>query len=113
MCFNEIENSRLDNKLLFVESLINDNKIGIGIYTAGDLKLVKANQKHIKLLFKSTLDCKNIAIDDEKLERIILNLLSNAIKFTDEGGTITVSLCKNEDNRLVNALHVEFSYIYL
>lgn len=48
--FNEIENSRLDNKLLFVENLINDNKIGIGIYTAHDLKLVKANQKYLDFM---------------------------------------------------------------
>lgn len=50
--FNEIENSRLDNKLFFVESLINDNKIGIAIYTAGDLKLIKANQKYLDYMPK-------------------------------------------------------------
>lgn len=33
-----------------------------------------------------------MAIDEEKIERIVLNLLSNAIKFTDKGGEILVSL---------------------
>lgn len=50
--FNEIENSRLDDKLVFVKSLINDNKIGIAIYTAEDLKLIKANQKYLDYMPK-------------------------------------------------------------
>lgn len=50
--FDEIENSRLDNKLLFIESLINDNRIGIGIYTANDLRLIKANQKYLDYMPK-------------------------------------------------------------
>lgn len=50
--FTEIENSRLDNKLLFIDSLINDNNIGIGIYTANDLRLIKANQKYLDYMPK-------------------------------------------------------------
>ena len=60
-----------------------------------------SNQKHINLIFNCNLDSKDIATDDEKLERIILNLLSNAIKFTNEGGTVSVSLDENKETNMI------------
>lgn len=56
---------------------------------------VYANQKNIKISFKSNVESRIISIDEEKLERIILNILSNAIKFTDSGGKIEVILNEN------------------
>lgn len=50
--FDEIENSRLDDKLLFIQSLIDDNAMGIAIYTANDLRLIKANQKYLDYMPK-------------------------------------------------------------
>ncbi len=53
---------------------------------------IYAMQKSINLIFKSTFVKKEIYIDDEKFERIMLNLLSNAVKFTPQGKCITILL---------------------
>jgi PAS domain S-box-containing protein len=53
---------------------------------------IYAEQRGIKLEFSSTLKRKEIAIDEEIYERIMLNLISNAIKFSKEGKTILVNL---------------------
>jgi len=106
---NTFRQLRLVNNLLDITRL-NSGQFKLNIKNIDIVSLTRqisqsvrlySDQKYIKLLFKSTLDCKNIATDDEKLERIILNLLSNAIKFTDKGGTITVSLCENEDDNII------------
>ena len=51
-----------------------------------------AQQKDIKLNFESAFKHKELALDVEKFERIILNLLSNAIKFTPGGKSVSVRL---------------------
>lgn len=53
---------------------------------------IYARQKQIKLNFASSLIKKEIFIDEEKYERIMLNLLSNALKFTPNGKSIEVLL---------------------
>lgn len=53
---------------------------------------IYAQQKGITLEFVSTIKIKEIGIDEEKYERILLNLLSNAIKFTPTGKTVRVSV---------------------
>lgn len=60
-----------------------------------------AKQKQINLRFTSDLVRKDIYIDEEKFERIMLNLLSNALKFTPSRKYICVLLSakrhKNKD----------------
>lgn len=56
---------------------------------------VYANQKNIKISFKSNMESKTISMDEEKFERILLNILSNAMKFTECGGTIDVTVDEN------------------
>lgn len=51
--FREIENSRLDSKLLFLEKLIAEDVLGIGIFAAQDFTLIKANQTYLNYLPKS------------------------------------------------------------
>lgn len=53
---------------------------------------IYAQQKKIKLDFSTRLHKKEIYIDEEKFERILLNLLSNALKFTSGGKSINVHL---------------------
>lgn len=59
-----------------------------------------AKSKEISIIFDTDVEEKIMAVDVDKIERIILNLLSNAIKFTDKEGNILVSI-KNEDNYIV------------
>lgn len=106
---NTFRQLRLVNNLLDITRLnsgrlkLNTKNIDIVSLTRQISQSVRiySDQKHIKLLFKCPLNCKNIVTDDEKLERIILNLLSNAIKFTDEGGTVTVSLDANKETNMI------------
>ena len=51
-----------------------------------------AETKGIEIIFDTDTEEKVIAIDPDKMERIVLNLLSNAIKFTPSGGQIFVDL---------------------
>ncbi|MCX2678656.1 ATP-binding protein [Galbibacter sp. EGI 63066] len=53
-----------------------------------------ANKKGIEFNFNATTDGVIAWFDPDKTEKIITNLLSNAIKYTDDGGSITLSLSK-------------------
>jgi signal transduction histidine kinase len=54
--------------------------------------LTISKEKGIDIIFSSSVSERNILIDDEKYERIILNILSNAIKFTPSGKSIYVNI---------------------
>ncbi|ACO85033.1 PAS domain-containing sensor histidine kinase [Clostridium botulinum] len=51
-----------------------------------------AESKGINIIFDTNVEEKIIAVDTDKIERIILNLLSNSIKFTNAGGNIFVNV---------------------
>jgi len=56
------------------------------------------DKKGINISFKSDINKKVLALDIEKVEKIILNILSNAIKFTDTDGRIDINLyIENEE----------------
>lgn len=61
-----------------------------------------AEQKDIDLDFESNVESRDLIIDNEIYERILLNLISNAIKFTPEGGTIMVSINENKEAQTVD-----------
>jgi PAS domain S-box-containing protein len=51
-----------------------------------------AKIKDIELIFDTDIEEKVIAVDPDKVERIIMNLLSNAVKFTPPQGNILVTV---------------------
>jgi PAS domain S-box-containing protein len=53
--------------------------------------------KGVNIIFDTDIEEKIMAVDEDKLERILLNLLSNAVKFTDNGGEIMVNVEDHED----------------
>ncbi|KNF07692.1 sensor histidine kinase TmoS [Gottschalkia purinilytica] len=106
---NTFRQLRLVNNLLDITRLDSD-QLKLNLKNVDIVLLTKlitesvniyADQKKINLYFKSNISSKNIIIDDEKYERIILNLLSNAIKFTPEGGSITVKVKENTINNTI------------
>lgn len=56
----------------------------------------------INLTFDTDVEEKIIAVDSDKIERIILNLLSNAIKFTKQKGSIFVNIISENDSVLIS-----------
>jgi len=55
---------------------------------------MEAKDKQIRLSFNYEDDKLNVNIDPEKADKIFFNLLSNAMKFTNEKGTITITVYK-------------------
>lgn len=51
----------------------------------------------LSIVFDTDIEEKTVAVDADKIERIMLNLLSNSIKFTDAGGSISVNISHRED----------------
>lgn len=49
------------------------------------------DRKDLRLDFEAKTDLPVLALDQDKLEKILLNLLINSVKFTSFGGTISVS----------------------
>lgn len=50
------------------------------------------DRKDLRLDFEAKTDLPVLALDQDKLEKILLNLLINSVKFTSFGGTISVSV---------------------
>lgn len=92
--------------LRLVNNLIDITKIDSGYYeiqpqnynivnVVEDITLSVAEyieNKGISLIFDTEVEEKIMAVDAEKIERIMLNLLSNAIKFTPKGKEIIVNI---------------------
>ncbi|AFS77867.1 putative signal transduction histidine kinase [Gottschalkia acidurici 9a] len=106
---NTFRQLRLVNNLLDIIKLDSDQfklnlkKIDIVFLTKLITESVKpyAEQKKINIYFKSTINSKNIMIDDEKYNRVILNLMSNAVKFTPEGESISVKIKENTNENTI------------
>lgn len=101
---NTYRQLRLVNNLLDITKCnaghfkLNKKNLDIVYLTEAIVKSVDpyARQKGVRLKFTASQACREMAIDDEKFERILLNLLSNAIKFTSRGKTIHIDVsCKS------------------
>lgn len=57
-----------------------------------------ALRRHLKFQVKIPDGDYRMAIDTDKMERVLFNLISNAFKFTPAGGTVRVVLSREADN---------------
>lgn len=76
-----------------VVSTVEDITLSVAEYAKG---------KDIYVQFDTDVEEKIIALDPDKLERILLNLLSNAIKFTRKGGNIFVNVYSGETSVIIS-----------
>ena len=91
---------RLVNNLLDITRINSGNiKVNYEIHdivylTKSIVKSIQpiAHQKGVLINFSSMIDRKDISVDEEKFERILLNLLSNALKFTPSNKSINVKI---------------------
>jgi PAS domain S-box-containing protein len=74
-------------------NVIEDTVLSVSEYIEG---------KGISLTFDTEVEEVIMALDAEKLERVILNLLSNATKFTNPGGSIGVNIQQEDCNILIS-----------
>ena len=102
--------------LRLVNNLIDISRIDIGYYNlqSSNYNIVKVieditlsiaeyiKHKKINLLFNTDFKEIVLACDVDKIERVMLNLLSNAIKYTDDGGSIQVSLNKVNNDVIIS-----------
>ena len=105
------------NRLLkLVNNIIDITKFEHGSYTLNleNLNIVEVVEdivsasvdysicKDIDLIFDTEEEEIITAIDEDKIERVILNLLSNAIKFTQKGGSIYVYIKRVKDEVFIS-----------
>ncbi|MEG3969253.1 ATP-binding protein [Microcoleus sp. T2B6] len=89
---SKIESGRttLNSKKLDLFRLLNDLE---------DMFQIKADDKHLQLVFERSLDVPQyVETDDLKLRQILINLLNNSLKFTDEG-SVAVRVSKQSLGR--------------
>jgi len=66
----------------------------------------QANQKNIELLVNVPFNLPDLRADEKRLRQILVNLLNNAVKFTDDNGTVTLTIDRpdpvesNSDERI-------------
>ncbi|MHC1685008.1 MAG: ATP-binding protein [Clostridiaceae bacterium] len=103
-------------QLRLINNLIDISKLEAGFYNIDckNINIVEvvenitlsivsfAETKGIEVSFDTEEEEILMAIDEEKMERIILNLLSNAVKFTNEGEKILVKITRDTDNVYVS-----------
>lgn len=60
-----------------------------------------ADQRGIDLAFRTELEELVLSVETDKLETICYNLLTNAFKFTPDGGTISLSLQRDQETAVL------------
>lgn len=83
----------LNLKDVDVVNIVEDITLSVAEYAKG---------KGLYVQFDTEVEEKVMALDPDKLERIIWNLLSNAIKFTKKNGSIFVNIYDNETSILIS-----------
>ena len=93
---NIIDLTKIDSRYFHVE-LHNYDIVEIVEGIVQSINLY-AKVKSVNILFEKKIEEQVMALDADKIERILLNLLSNALKFTDENGNIEVMIGARENS---------------
>lgn len=95
--FRKYENGKMDLNLSEVD-LVQMMRV----WTDSFIPLAKSRHMRFKLDFPEDKPdgSENIALDPEKIERVVFNLISNAFKYTPDNGTIVVG-CRFEADKAV------------
>lgn len=107
---NSYRLTRLINNIIDVtksdigeKSLILQNVEIIGLIENSVLSVVPfAEAKNINIIFDTEYEELIMAVDIDKIDRVILNLLSNAIKFSHNGGDVLVNIIHEKDNLIID-----------
>lgn len=59
-----------------------------------------AQQKKLTIEVKVPTDLPNIYVFPSRIQQVFANLFSNAVKFTPEGGRVTISARRDDDNKI-------------
>ena len=96
---SKIEAGKMDFKfeLMHVEPVIE--------YVKNNLSEV-ANEKNLKIVFKSSGEDVEVYADSNRLEQVLTNLVSNAIKFTPEAGEIEIT------SKVINARELQYDICF-
>ncbi len=101
---------RLTNNLIDVTK-IESGFFEINLHNDNIVKLVEditlsvadyIKHKGLELIFDTDVEEIIMAVDADKIEKILLNLLSNAVKFSKAGGRISVNIKRISDNVIIN-----------
>lgn len=87
---NIIDLTKIDSSYFYVE-LHNYDIVEIIEGVIQSINLY-ARVKSVNIIFEKKIKEQVMAIDADKIERILLNLLSNSLKFTDKNGNIEVQV---------------------
>jgi len=87
---NIIDLTKIDSDYFYVE-LHNYDIVEIIEGVIQSINLY-AKVKSVNIIFEKKIKEQVMAIDADKIERILLNLLSNALKFTNENGNVEVEV---------------------
>lgn len=102
--------SRLVNSLLDISRLeagkLKINKTEFDVCEIARIVLLsfeeKIDSKHINIEFVADNDSSIVLADKDSIHQIVYNLTDNAIKFTDEDGTIRISIHDSGDKYIVS-----------
>jgi PAS domain S-box-containing protein len=73
---------------------------------SSDIVGVQAEEKNISLVLDNRTANEELMVyaDRKRIQQVILNLLSNAVKFTENGGSVTLIIRKNEKTCFVDVI---------
>ena len=114
--YMEISNKNCIRLLKLINNIIDSSKLEsdnyvitpkkeniVKIVEEGSLSLIElAKSKGIQLIIDPKIEEKYILCDAYEIERCIVNLVSNAIKFTNEGGSINVTVSEENDSIVIS-----------